>query len=112
MASITPRKNKNGEIISYVIRCYRGYTTNGERLKPYTMTWKPNPKMTQKQIEKELQRQAVEFEKRCENGEVATSTIKLGEFCDKYLEIVPTFLSAGTLAAYQRNIRDFIKPAL
>ena len=112
MASITPRKNKNGEIISYVIRCYRGYTTSGERLKPYTMTWKPDPKMTQKQIEKELQRQVVEFEKRCENGEAATSTIKLGEFCDKYLEIAPTFLSAGTLAAYQRNIRDFIKPAL
>ena len=112
MASITPRKNKAGEIISYTIRVYRGYDINGNRLKPYLMTWKPDRGMTDRQIQNELQRQALELEKKCENGEAATSNIKLGDFCTQYLEAVKTFLSPGTLAAYQSNIRDFIKPAL
>ena len=54
MPNITPRKNKNGEITSYTIRVYHGYDGAGKRLKPYTMSWKPAPNMTQKQIEKEL----------------------------------------------------------
>lgn len=112
MASITPRKNKHGETISYTIRVYRGYDINGNRLKPYTMTWKPDSGMTDRQIQKELQRQAHEFEKQCENGEAATSNIKLGDFCTQYLETAKTFLSPSTLVIYQRNIRDFIKPAL
>ena len=55
MPSITPRKNKDGDIISYTIRVYHGYDSQGKRLKPYTMTYKPAPNMTAKQIEKELQ---------------------------------------------------------
>lgn len=58
MANITPRKNKNGEIISYRIRVARGYDSNGKKIKPYEITWKPAPNMTAKQIEKELQKQA------------------------------------------------------
>lgn len=99
MASITPRKNKVGEIISYTIRVYRGYDINGNRLKPYTMTWKPDSSMTERQIQKELQRQALEFEKQCENS-AATSSIKLADFCTQYLETAKTFLSPSTLATY------------
>ena len=40
MARIEPRKNKQGEIISYRIRVYRGYSDTGEKLKPYETTWK------------------------------------------------------------------------
>ena len=35
MASISTRKNKNGEIISYRIRVSRGYDVKGNKLKPY-----------------------------------------------------------------------------
>lgn len=59
MANITPRTNKNGEIISYRIRVSRGYDSKGNKLKPYEMTWKPAPNMTKKQIEKELNKQVV-----------------------------------------------------
>ena len=54
MPNITPRKNKNGEIISYRIRVARGYDSSGKKIKPYEMTWKPAPNMTAKQIQKEL----------------------------------------------------------
>lgn len=112
MASITPRKNKAGEIISYTIRVYRGYDINGNRLKPYTMTWKPDSGMTDRQIQKELQRQSLEFEKQCESGEAATSNIKLGDFCKTYLEIISTTLSPTTVDTYKSQIEKLIIPAL
>lgn len=68
MASITPRKNKSGEITSYTIRVYHGYDSKGERLKPYTMNYKPAPGMTARQTEKEVQRQALIFEEQCRQG--------------------------------------------
>lgn len=68
MANIRPRKNKNGEIISYEIRVFKGRDENGKQLKPYVMTWKPAPGMTAKQIDKELNRQAVTFEEQCRQG--------------------------------------------
>ena len=39
MATITPRKNKEGNIISYQIEVYRGRDVDGRKLKPYTMRW-------------------------------------------------------------------------
>lgn len=30
MASITPRKDKSGNVISYTIRVFRGYDTDGK----------------------------------------------------------------------------------
>lgn len=68
MANITPRKNKNGEITSYTIRVYHGYDSEGNRLKPYTMSYKPAPGMTAKQIERELNKTVVMFEEQCRLG--------------------------------------------
>lgn len=80
--------NKNGEIISYRIRVSRGYDGNGNKLKPYEMTWKPASNMTKKQTEKELTRQAALFEEECKNGMIGSNRgIKISEFCDMYKEI-------------------------
>lgn len=68
MANITPRKNKDGKVISYRIRVSRGYDSEGNKLKPYEKTWKPAPGMTEKQMEKEVQRQAMLFEEQCRQG--------------------------------------------
>lgn len=68
MANIAPRRNKNGEITSYTIRVYHGYDSEGNRLKPYTMSYKPAPGMTAKQIERELNKTVVMFEEQCRQG--------------------------------------------
>ncbi len=96
----------------YTIRVYRGYDISGRRLKPYLMTWKLDDKMIDRQIQKELQWQALEFEKRCESGEDSGSNIKLCDFCDKYLEMAKTFLSPAAYELYKRNIIEYVKPAL
>ena len=71
MANVTPRKDKDGNIISYQIRVFRGRDASGKRLKDYMMTWKPEPNMTKRQIEKELARQVTLFEENCKLGNVS-----------------------------------------
>ncbi len=68
MANIKPRKSKDGRITSYQIRVYKGRDEYGKQLKPYTMTWKPDPTKTDKQNDKELQKQTIQFEEKCNQG--------------------------------------------
>lgn len=62
MATIRKRNN------SYEITVSCGYDINNKQIRR-TMTYTPEPNMTAKQIEKEVQRQAVLFEEQCQNGQ-------------------------------------------
>ena len=86
MANITPRKNKNGEITSYTIRVYHGYDNKGKRLKPYSMSYKPAKGMTAKQIEKEVQWQAVMFEEQIRNGYALDNRQTFSEYAEYVLK--------------------------
>lgn len=70
---------------SYRITACCGYDINGNQIRR-RMTYKPEPKMTQKQIDKEVQRQAVLFEEQCAKGLVLSGNIKLAEFIEYYFE--------------------------
>ena len=87
MASITPRKDKSGNIISYTIRVFRGYDSDGKKLKPYTMTYKPEKGMTAKQIDKELNRQAVQFEEQCKLGYALDTRQTFAEYAKYVIEL-------------------------
>ena len=67
---------------SYQIRVSCGYDTNGKQV-IRTKTWKPTANMTAKQIEKELNKQAVMFEDACMNGFVGSSA-KFSEFAERW----------------------------
>ena len=71
MATTTPRKNKNGEIISYQIEVYRGRDMRGKKLKPYSMNWKVPNGWKKSSIQKELTKIAGEFETNCKQGNVS-----------------------------------------
>ena len=113
MANISERKDKDGNIISYRIRVFKGRDTNGKQLKPYVMSWKPAPGMTSKQIEKALNKAAADFEEKCINGlSGSANQLKLAEFCAQYLEIKKNVLAPRTLLEYQRFIDSTIIPLL
>lgn len=113
MPSITKNKNKNGEVISYTIRVYRGYDQNGVRLKPYTTTYTPEKTLTSRQIEKELNKRAIQFEEQCKKGLIGTAeNIRLSEFAASYLEAMKDKLSPVVYDSYEKVIRDIIIPAL
>ncbi len=70
---------------SYRITVSAGYNTDGKQIKK-RMTWKPAPGMTERQIKKELEKQAVLFERQVETGQFLDGSITLSEFITKWLE--------------------------
>ncbi len=69
---------------SYQIRVSTGYDANGNQV-VRTKSWKPEAGMTAKQIEKELQKQAIMFEEQCIKGIVITN-VKFEEFSNRWFE--------------------------
>lgn len=66
MATIRKRGN------SYQIRVSAGYDSEYRQV-IHTKTWKPTPGMTERQIEKEVARQAIMFEELCKKGIVSVN---------------------------------------
>ena len=73
MATIKKHVSKAGKI-TYYIRTYDGYDSKGKQIER-SMTWVPPEGMSQKQIEKELQKQAVKFEESVRGGTCFDSDI-------------------------------------
>ena len=106
MASITKRKD------SYFIAVSCGYDQNGRQIRR-TMTYKPEPDMTEKQIQKEVQRQAILFEERVRNGEVSSDgRLRLADFVPMYLELTEKNLSPVVYEKYSRMLKICIVPML
>ncbi len=91
----TIQKRNNGYFIS--VSC--GYDVNGKQIRR-TMTYKPEPNMTAKQIEKEVQRQAVLFEEKCKSGNNLDSNIKFAAFAELWFADRKKDLRPKTYARY------------
>lgn len=104
----TIRKRNN----SYQITVSCGYDINNKQIRR-TMTYTPEKGMTAKQIEKEVQRQAVLFEEQCQSGTVSTDgRMKLAEFVPIYLENAKHRLSPVVYEKYKRMLDICIIPML
>lgn len=96
----TIRKRGN----SYQIRVSCGYNVSGEQITK-TTTWKPAPNMTKRQIEKELERQAVLFEEKCRSGLFLDGNITFTDFAEKWFkEYAEKQLRIQTVTCYKRLI--------
>jgi len=109
MRNVTKQVGKSGEV-SYLIRVSAGYDINGKQIKK-SMTWKPSPTMTDRQIEKELERQAVKFEEKVKNGGSIDDKIKFGDYANKWLEINKPNFAPITYTRY-KNLLIRINEAL
>ena len=106
MASI----EKRGD--TYRIRVSCGYDTSGRQIVKRT-TWKPESNLTEKQVQKELNRFVVDFENKVMNGDfTSTIHIKLADFCAQYLEIADNILAPTTKELYVKIINNIIIPSL
>lgn len=84
MANIRKRGN------TYQIRISCGYDVRGVQ-QFQSKTWKPDEGMTPKQIEKELNRQAILFEEECKKGQV-TASVKFETLAEEWFEQYATAL--------------------
>lgn len=88
MATATPRKNKEGNIVSYQIEVYRGRDAEGKKLKPYTMRWKiPEGWQSENKIRKELDRVTAEFENNCRAGNVSINKKTFAQYAAYVMEL-------------------------
>ena len=104
MATVQKRGN------SYSIRVSCGYNADGSQVIQST-TWKPDEKMTPKQIEKELTRQCVLFEEKCMKGNV-TSAIKFETFAEQWFEEYAKPNLRNTTYERLLQLRNRIYPAV
>lgn len=70
---------------AYRIIVSAGYDMAGRQIRRRKI-WTPAPNMTERQIAKELQRQAVLFEERVMSGQVLDGSIRFAEFIDYWME--------------------------
>lgn len=102
MANIQKRGN------SYRIKVSCGYSSDGKQI-IQSKTWRPEPGMTERQIEKELQRQVVHFEEACLKGNVV-ATIKFEDFARQWFkEYAEIHLKQRTIEGYHQMEKRIYK---
>lgn len=91
---------------SYRISVSDGYDLKGHQIR-HTMTWTPPDNMTERQIEKEVNRQAVLYEDKCRLGQVLDGSIRFADFTEIWLrDYGETNLRSSTLHDYRRIIKN------
>lgn len=109
MANIRKIEGKTG--ISYKITVTNGRDCSGKQIRHY-LTWTPEPKMTARQIEKELQRVAFEFERQIEQGFAVDNRQSCAEYARYVIDLKER---AGakhrTIVRYKELMRR-IEPAI
>ncbi len=95
MANVTKRGN------SYRITTSLGYNANGKQIRK-SMTYTPAPGMTEKQLEKEVERQAFIFEEKCRTGRILDGNIKFADFAERWFsDYASRQLKAKTVEGYK-----------
>ena len=99
MATIEKQFGKNGT--TYRITVYAGFDTQGKRIR-HRMNYKPTPGMTPRQIEKAVQKAAMDFERSIEQGFALDNRQTFAEYADYVLDLKQrTGTKARTLDRYQ-----------
>ena len=104
MATIRKRGN------TYQIRVSCGYDTSGNQV-IQTTTWKPEPNMTARQIEKEVQKQAMLFEEKCLKGQI-TANVKFETFAEQWFEEYAKLNLRHTSYERMRQLTQRVYPAI
>lgn len=84
MAHIEKIEGKRGTTYRFIVS--GGFDTNGKRI-THKKTWKPPEGMTARQIEKAVQRAAVDFERSIEQGYVADNRQTFAEYAAYVLDL-------------------------
>ena len=104
MATIRKRGN------TYQIRVSCGYDSKGNQV-IQTTSWKPEPNMTARQAEKEVQKQAMLFEDKCLKGQV-TANVKFEEFAEQWFEEYAKLNLRNTSYERMKQLTKRVYPAI
>ena len=103
----TIRRRPNG---TYEIKVSCGYGVDGKQRNQYK-NYKPEPGMTKRQIEKEMQRQAILFEEDCKRGQI-TAAVKFETFAEQWFEEYAKVNLRPTSYARMKQLTKRVYPAI
>ena len=95
---------------TYQIRVSCGYDSKGNQV-IQTMSWTPEPNMTARQAEKEIQRQAILFEDKCLKGQI-TANVKFEEFAEQWFEEYAKLNLRNTSYEKMKQLPPRVYPAI
>lgn len=101
------RRRPNG---TYEIKVSCGYGVDGKQRNQYK-SYKPEPGMTKRQIEKEVQRQAILFEEDCKRGQI-TAAVKFETFAEQWFEEYAKVNLRPTSYARMKQLTKRVYPAI
>lgn len=105
MATVKKHISTKGKV-TYYFRAYNGYDINGKQIE-HTMTWSPSENMSEKAIEKELERQKVIFDEKVKRGTIFDNSTKFAEYSLKWLENnKPPQLAPKTYERYKSLLKN------
>lgn len=110
MAKIIKRTKRDGSC-SYCLRVSNGYDREGRQVL-VNRTYTPPPGLTGRKLERELQRQAVEFEQEVRNGLNLDTDMKLDDLLDRWFEQYIDKKCKPKTASEYRYLRPRISAAL
>lgn len=85
MANIQVRRDKDGKLVSFSIRVFRGRDKDGKQLKPWTETFDVEPTWTEKSARKKAEARAAVFEMECRSGLTSDTRLRFDEFTNYVL---------------------------
>lgn len=103
----TIRRRPNG---TYEIKVSCGYGVDGKQRNQYK-SYKPEPGMTKRQIEKEMQRQAILFKEDCKRGQI-TAAVKFETFAEQWFEEYAKVNLRPTSYARMKQLTKRVYPAI
>ena len=86
MANLRPCRNKEGKLISYRIRIYRGRDAMGKQLKAFTTTFQVKPTWSEKSALKKAEAYAAVLEEQVKRGMISDDRRRFDEYCAYVLE--------------------------
>jgi len=113
MANIQAKYNKDGKLISYRIRVFRGRDESGKQLKPYVTTFKIEPTWSAATAEKKARNFAANYERDCKEGKVTDNRQTFRSYAEYVLNEKERagVLKKSTLARY-RDLTRRIYPEI
>lgn len=87
MANLQERRDKDGKLISFSIRVFRGRGADGKQLKPWTATFDVKPTWKEDAARKKAEAFAAQFEKECRQGIATDTRLRFDEYCNYVLDL-------------------------
>lgn len=112
MANLQERRDKNGKLVSYSVRVFRGRGADGKQLKPWTATFDASPTWSEKTARKKAEAFAATFEKQCREGLTSDGRKRFDEYASYVIDLKEQMGAKHATIVMYKDLTKRIFPAI